>query len=220
MIGPRAGVLSMLAVVLAASSAGAQVDERLRTRLDPTTASAVQALVDDAARAALPVEPLVLKALEGASKGARGSQIVAAVGRLHSHLVVASAAIGAGSPAADVLAAAGALQAGVDADVLRAIRAARPEGSLSIAFAVLTDLIARGVPVKAASEAVTVLVERGLADEQLVEYRRGVEHAIAAGASPATTVAGHARAGSPPGAPTPAGAPIPKAPPGVRPPGS
>src|SRR2546421_195570 len=84
------GLLTMLcrglgplvaATLVAAAAAAQQRDSRLE-RLDSTTRPIVAALVDSARAAALPTEPLVQRALEGATKRATGDRIVAAVRRL------------------------------------------------------------------------------------------------------------------------------------------
>ncbi|MDQ3810146.1 MAG: hypothetical protein M3336_07640, partial [Chloroflexota bacterium] len=54
-------------------------DARLAARLDPATRKAVEVIVDSARAAGLPTEPLIDKALEGASKRASGGRITAAV---------------------------------------------------------------------------------------------------------------------------------------------
>src|SRR5205823_380526 len=65
------------AILLAGAAASQQTDPRLE-RLDAGTRPTVAALVDSAHRALLPTEPLVQRALEGATKRASGDLIVAA----------------------------------------------------------------------------------------------------------------------------------------------
>ncbi|MBA3259417.1 MAG: hypothetical protein H0T68_08135 [Gemmatimonadales bacterium] len=72
-------------------------DQRLAERLDPTTATAVQLLVDSAGQAGLPTEPLVQKALEGSTLGASGDRIHAAVTTLVGQLGRARDALGGGA---------------------------------------------------------------------------------------------------------------------------
>ena len=178
----------------AVAQRGAQRDDRLSGRLDAATAASVQETVDAAAKAGLPTDPLILKAMEGASKGARGPQIVAAVTRLRGQLHEALAALGRQSSAAEIVAGSAALQAGVRPTTLRELRAARPTGSLATALSVLTDLVARGVPGESASRAVIELVRAGASDSQVTAYQQGVEQQIIAGLPPA-------RAATPPGSP-------------------
>ena len=98
----------------------------------------------------------------------------------------ARAALGSSSLADELSAGAAALRVGVDGHALERLRHDRPGQPLAVALGVLTDLIGRGVPVPAASESVLKLARNGLADEQLVAFRRDVERDIGLGASPAT----------------------------------
>ncbi len=77
---PFAFVLALAALSatpLAAQQTTRAHDSRLAARLDADTRLAVVAIVDSAQRRRVPVEPLVDKALEGASKRARGEMTVA-----------------------------------------------------------------------------------------------------------------------------------------------
>src|SRR5438876_159575 len=86
-------------MLVAGRAAGQQTDPRLE-RLDAATRPAVAALVDSAGRALLPTEPLVQRALEGATKRASGELIVAAVRRFAVELGHARDALGStASPA-------------------------------------------------------------------------------------------------------------------------
>src|SRR5207247_1413294 len=80
----RTALPLLAAILLAGAAASQQTDPRLE-RLDAGTRPIVAALVDSAHRALLPTEPLVQRALEGATKRASGDVIVAAV----RHLAVA-----------------------------------------------------------------------------------------------------------------------------------
>ena len=55
---------------------------------------------------------------------------------------------------------------------------------MTMALAVLTDLVARGVPIDTATTAVLTLAATAR-DEDLVDFRRAVERDIAIGAPPA-----------------------------------
>src|SRR5438132_1453125 len=94
-------------MVVAGRATAQQADSRLE-RLDAATRPTVAALVDSAHTAMLPTEPLVQRALEGATKRASGDAIVAAVRRLAADLGHARDALGA--TAADVFVNAGARQ--------------------------------------------------------------------------------------------------------------
>jgi hypothetical protein len=206
-------VLALCASTLAGPSAGAQsaVDPRLAARLDVRTAASVQAVVETAHGDDLPAEPLVLKALEGASKGARGPQIVAVVGRLHAQLGASRGALGGSSSAAEIVAGVGALQAGVTPETLGDLRAARPAASLQVALTVLADLVARGVPVQSASETVLSLVRANTSDQELASVGRAIERNIRAGTAPGAAGRLGIGGGPPAGLPVTPGVPPPQA---------
>jgi hypothetical protein len=178
----RLAVTALLLVLFVPARAGAQ-DERL-SRLDGRTRAEVAALVDSARVAGLPTEPLVDKALEGASKRADGSRIAAAVRALSRELTAARAALGVVASEAELVAAADALRAGAGPAVLTRLRAMRQAEALTIPLAVLSDLVARGVPADTAAGAVLSLAGSGAKDADFVTLRRNVERDIMAGAPP------------------------------------
>ena len=182
------GALAAL-LVLGAGRAGAQAPrpaaERLAGRLDAGTRAQVLTLVDSAGREGLPVEPLVDKALEGASKGAPGPRIVLALRTLAGELGAAREALGRTASDPEVAAAAGALHIGVSGEELAELQKARGRQPITVALGVLSDLVARGVPADSATAAVLTLTEASVDDDELVEFRRSVERDIALGAPPA-----------------------------------
>lgn len=178
-------------LILAAPAAGQ--DPRLGQRLDSATAAAVAALLDSARRTDLPVEPLLDRALEGASKRAPGERILAAVRLRLGELVVARNALGPGADPAELDVAAAALHVGAMPADLSRLRTARPDDRLVVPLAVLTDLVARGVPADTATGLVLALASAP--DETLLAFRRDVERDIALGAPPLT--AATVRAGLP-----------------------
>ena len=182
------GALAAL-LVLGAGRAGAQAlrpaAERLAGRLDAGTRAQVLTLVDSAGREGLPVEPLVDKALEGASKGAPGPRIVLALRTLAGELGAAREALGRTASDPEVAAAAGALHIGVSGEELAELQKARGRQPITVALGVLSDLVARGVPADSATAAVLTLTEASVDDDELVEFRRSVERDIALGAPPA-----------------------------------
>ncbi len=156
------------------SSAAAQ-DQRLTQRLDSTTAVAVQGIVDSAQRAGLPTEPLVQKALEGSTLGATGPRIEAAVSALASQLGQARAALGDNADEAELTAGAGAIRAGLPSSALRSLQALRSDRPLAVPIAVLTDLVAEGVPPAQATQSVLDLAREGRPDDEFVALRRQVQ---------------------------------------------
>jgi hypothetical protein len=176
-----AGML-FVAVTLAAGPATAQ-EPRLAGRLSPGARATVDAVLDSARRDGLPLEPLVDRALEGATKGAGDDRIVAAVRRLAADLTAARDAFGPGVADAEIAAGASALRAGARGEDLTRLRTLRPGQSVTVAAAVLTDLVALGVPPDTATAAVLSLAE--LADDATyLAFRRNVERDVALGATP------------------------------------
>lgn len=180
--------------MMVAAFAAAATDPRLAGRLDPETAAAVARVVDEARTAGLPTEPLVAKALEGATKHAKGDRIVAAVRHYATALGGSRAALGEGSSESEIVAGASALLAGIPGDTLVQLRAARPRQSLTIPLVVLADLVARKVPAGTASAAVLGASRAGIRDADFLRLRERIEHDIRAGASPDAATLGRARA--------------------------
>ena len=183
----RFTTLAAALLALPAADLRAQ-DVRLDARLDARTRAALSPVLDSARIAGLPVEPLVDKALEGASKRATGERIVIAVRRLAGQLGTARTALGGTAGEAELIAGANALQAGVRPDVLAALRAERRDVALTVPLGVMAELIARGVPADTAALAVTALTEAGVNDAQLVTLRHDVERDIGVGAPPTTAL--------------------------------
>jgi hypothetical protein len=192
---PEAAIAQAAAPGQAAQPPGtpAWLRARLDGRFEGRARVAVGRVIDSALATGVPAEPLVDKALEGASKGAPTEAILRAVRVLAADLAVARQALGPASLASEVSAGAAAVRAGVDDGALRTLRRDRPGQPLVVALGVLTDLIARGVPAEHASRTVLALTRAGMVDEQLVAFRRDVERDIGIGAPPAAAV--HVRAG-------------------------
>lgn len=199
LVGPAAAAAQVAvdseAAQQLASGTPAWLRARLDGRLDGRTRAAVGRVVDSAYAAGIPAEPLVDKALEGASKRASGDAILRAVRQLAADLATARQALGTNSLVGELAGGAAALRAGVDADALHRLRADRPGQPLVVALGVLTDLIARGVPADGAATTMLALSRLGAVDEQLVAFRRDVERDIGLGAPPAAALA--LRAGGP-----------------------
>jgi hypothetical protein len=162
----------VFSVFLALPATARAQDGRLTERLDPGTAARVQQVVDSARRGGLPAEPLVQKALEGATLGASDDRIVAAVQTLHGQLHRAREALGGEASDAELTAAAGALRAGLEPSALRRLQSLRPDQPLVIPIAVLTDLVAEGVPPAEATRSVLDLARDGRPDDEFVALRR------------------------------------------------
>ena len=173
----------ILALAIAAQTANAQ-DDPFAAKLDAPTRSAVLRTIEAARMRGLPLEPLVNKALEGAMKHAPGARIQAAVDSLLGRLEASRAALAPEPSGRDIAAGADALAYGVTRDALASVRAIRPRGSVAVPLAVLTQLVASGVPVSRATGVVAELIRRGARDEQLIALSDDVRLYIASGASP------------------------------------
>ena len=154
--------IALVLLALSAPVTAAAQDSRLTERLDTATAASVQQVVDSARRERLPTEPLVQKALEGSTLGASGERIVAAVDALHGQLGRARDALGGEASEAELTAAAGALRAGLPPTSLRRLQSLRSGRPLVVPIAVLTDLVAEGVPAEQATRRCST--SRGTAD--------------------------------------------------------
>jgi hypothetical protein len=179
------------AVALFATLAAAQPgqDPRLEGKLDPKTYRLVSLLVDSARKADLPVEPLIDKALEGASKHAAGPKIIEAVRNVSDALSKARNAMGSNSTPEELKAGADAIRSGVPPQQLERFRStARPGLRLAVAINVMADLINRGVPSDTAANLMHGLLQVAATDEQLFRLKNQIETDIASGA-PAAAVA-------------------------------
>jgi hypothetical protein len=200
---------AVLCALVLPSAARAQV-ERLAGRLDANTRSAVTAIVDSVRGAGVPTNPLVNKALEGASKGADGARIVSAVRALAGDLARARAALGRAATEPELVAGAAAIRAGAAPAFLERLRGDDPRSSLVVPLAVMADLVSSGVPADTAAQSVLALVQAGKREADLVAFRQSVERDIAlgapAGGAAAALVATPATAsvpGEPPSPPRP-----------------
>jgi hypothetical protein len=148
-------------------------------------AAALNAELQRAEAAHLPGRSLVLKALEGRSKGASDDQILEAVVALRERLEVAAAVFGVDRGEDVLVAAAGALHAGVTRDALTTMATGTRADALDMALVVVGDLIRRGVPVATATRAVLSLGQAGVDARTFGEFRRSVDDDIRAGLAPA-----------------------------------
>ena len=179
-------VMLLVAAAVLASAAHAQ-DARLSARLDRETSLAVMRIVDSARAANIPTEPLIAKALEGASKGASGERIVGAV-RAYARALRAAQDALRGSSEPEIVAGAGAILSGVRPQVLARLRATRPGQPLTLPLVVMADLVARGVPADTAAGAIYLATRAGARDSDLLALRQSVEQDIVAGAAPAAAI--------------------------------
>ncbi len=163
--------LPFVLLLFATASAHAQ-EARLEGKLSPTLARAIDAMVDSAREEALPTRPLLLKTLEGVSKGAPEPRIIVVVGQVLASLRASRAVLGPDSPEADVTAGAAALRAGVSVPALGRLRDTRPPGALVVPLGILTDLVSGGMSPGAAEQRVIDLARTGASDADFVSMGR------------------------------------------------
>lgn len=163
-------------------------DSRL-DRLAPELRDSVAVVMDSAQQAGIPTSPLIQKALEGTAKKASAASIMRAVRAFADALRVSRAALGTQSSPDELTAAAVALRMGARPADLTNLRAARSVRSLVVPLAVLSDLVARGVPADTATQVVLALAVLA-DDEDYVAFRRGVDRDIDLGVSPGSSAFG------------------------------
>jgi hypothetical protein len=157
---------------------------RLDGRLDGSTEAVVLRALDSARTRGLPTDPIVDKALEGATKKAPGTRIQAAVTSLLGRLELAREALAPNPTPRDIAAGADALAYGATREALQTMRAIRPNDSVAVPLGVLTQLVASGIPIARATRVVADLLRRGARDEQLIALNEDVRSYVAAGATP------------------------------------
>jgi hypothetical protein len=170
-------LLLALGLLLRSPAAAAAQEPRLESRLDSTTRVQVEAALVSARDDGLPTEPLVQKALEGASKGAPGPRIVAAVATVLADLRRAREALGVTAAADELVAAAAALRAGATPTMIGEMRRVAPHGAVAVPLAVFTDLVAGGMGADAAWRSVAELARKGGDDEAFLRLRDRLEPA-------------------------------------------
>ena len=172
--------LSAAMTALSATSVVGQ-DTRLQERLDHSTATRVQHLVDSARGIGLPTEPLVLKALEGQSKGAGSARIIAAVGELLNALGLARQHLGPASASDELVAGALWIRAGGGAEDLATFRALAPGRPLAVPLAISTELVSRGYSPRGAVESASTLLSAKISDSEFLALRDRVDRAVQRG---------------------------------------
>lgn len=171
--------------VPSAASRGAPLPERLSA----STRAAIRALADSLSTERLPSYALLDKAAEGALKGADDTRILAAVRALSQRLRSARSLLDVEATDDELLAAAGALYAGVPSSTISRLaathRARRTSSeSLTVPLGVVGELAAARVPTDVALKAVDQLLARGAADADLRQFRATVDRNIRDGRTP------------------------------------
>lgn len=187
MSAARFGLVSLVLLWVSAAPVVGQQEPRLAGRVPAPARAQVESILAAALAGGLPVEPLVDRALEGAAKGAPPAMIVAAVTRLRDELVIVRTAFGLAASTAELTAGASALRAGATAGALEQLRGLRGRRPLTVAAAVMADLVAAGVPADTAVGAVLALAHNA-DDADYIAFRRNVQQDIGLGASPAAAL--------------------------------
>ena len=184
----RFGFIPVLLLLVAAPSVARGQEPRLVGRVPDGPRARIDSILAAARVRGLPIEPLVDRALEGSAKGAPPAAIVAAVTRLRDELVVVRGAFGETASTAELTAGTSALRSGATAEALARLRKQRPGQPLTVAAAVMADLVAAGVPADTAVGAVLALAHDA-DDADYIAFRRNVQRDIVLGASPAAALA-------------------------------
>lgn len=182
-------------------------DARFEGRLSPALRVEVERLADSARASGLPSEPLVTKALEGAAKGAPDERILQAVRGLATRLGDARRSLGPTSSPGELAVGAEALRSGVTGASLDQLRRARGKDELTVPLAVLTDLVARGVPADTAAAVILQLAQRKADDADFDGLRREIERDIGRGVPPGAAASFRGRGGPPANVPGRGGVP-------------
>lgn len=188
-------------------------DARLVGRLAPPTLAAITGILDSARVAGVPTEPLVQRALEGASRNVPPERIVATVRAWSSRLKTARTALGPSSDA-ELVAGASALYLGLAPARLERLRrtfqTVHGSRDLVLPLIVLADMIERGVPRDTAISVIETLGAARVSDESFQILRQSVVQDIQAGAAPGAAASTRARLYAKPGAVPPIRQPPPE----------
>ena len=159
-------------------------DPLLNRRLGPAVATSVAAIVDSAVATGLPREPLVQKALEGASKGASAEQIIDATRRLAKGMRHAREFLGEAAGDQTIVAGAVALRLGIRPEALQRFRRVSSGLELQAGLTLAVDLIQRGVPPDTSALLVETALSSSLPPADLLGMRQVIERDIRSGIAP------------------------------------
>lgn len=173
---------------------------QVRDHFGPAVSARIDDVLASARKAGVPEDVLVTKALEGAAKGVSGPRVVDALQAYSKRLETANRLLG-GSPRTSVLvAAADALEKGVDPVAIRDV--GRAAGGDPLALVVLGDLNEARVPTAQAVEVVREALSQGKRGDGLLDISAEVRRNIREGKPPgqaAQAVTQALKGGGPPG---------------------
>jgi hypothetical protein len=185
-VTPRSWVvMAALPVALALPSAAAAQQvayaATVVAELDSATRAAVVRELGRARERGLPVQPLVAKVREAQVKRAAPARIRVAIAALAARLDSARSALGPASNAAEIVAGADAIAAGVDQRSLRAVRAASGARDLSAPLGALAQLVASGVNTRRATQMIIELLKKDVGPREVLAFGMDVESDVGAG---------------------------------------
>jgi hypothetical protein len=178
--------LILVAVLALSSPARATAQEIAHAasampELDSVTQAAVVRELTLARARGLPMQPLMAKLREGQIKRAAPDRIRHAVSALASRLDSARSALGAASNAAELVAGADAIAAGVDMASIRLVRTASGTRDVSAPLGALAQLVASGVPRRRATQMIVELLKRDARPSEMLAFGIAVESDVGAG---------------------------------------
>ncbi|MGH7655463.1 MAG: hypothetical protein ACREN6_12450 [Gemmatimonadaceae bacterium] len=182
-----------LLIALTGASAGAQQDAQVSAIRDNATRTVVMEQLSIARDRGVPREPLLSKALEGVAKSASSTAIRSAMAALQKRLTRAHDLLGASATVDELSACADAIYVRVPDKTIKLMRDAAPRRSIAVELGVLTELVARGVSPKKASQMVLDLMARGATGAQLTALNAAVQSDVAAGLPPEAALERHGR---------------------------
>lgn len=167
-----------LALALAPGAVAAQVTAESRTEsrvsvgLSAEARARLDAMMRGAEREGLPTGPMADRAEEGQAKGASDAAILSAVAKARAELAASLEVLQRGGreqPEREEVARGAQLLArgATEAQLEALVRRTPSERRLTVAFDVLTELTARGVPVDHALAVIGARLEAGASDGQL-----------------------------------------------------
>jgi len=178
-----ASVVALAAAVTSLPSSSA-AQQASRPALDSAIDSAIAPIIRETEAARLPTELLYAKAREGQVRRVPVDRIEATVRDLARRIAVAHDALKPNPTTEEVRAATDALKYNVPAATLSEMRRAGGAGSLAVPLGVLTQLIARGVPVEKAAVEVVHLLQKGAVPRNFIALEERVREDVLAGKRP------------------------------------
>jgi hypothetical protein len=153
-------------------AADARTGSRMSAGVSAETRTRLDAMIRAAEREGLPTGPMVDRAAEGEAKGASDATILAAAAQTRAELGASLAALHRGGreqPEGEEVARGAQILArgATEAQLEALVRRTPSERRLTVAFDVLTDLTAHGLPVEHALAVVGSRLEAGASDGQL-----------------------------------------------------